>query len=62
MWSTEIDKNTTMKNMNKNITTSGAGSYIAPLCTVVDIRSEGVLCSSITNLGDEFDYDWGTAE
>jgi len=51
-----------MKNMNKNITTSGAGSYTAPLCTVVDIRSEGVLCSSITNLGDEFDYDWGTAE
>lgn len=48
--------------MMKNNTTNSIAGYTAPLCTVVDIRSEGVLCSSITNLGDEFDYDWGTAE
>ena len=45
--------------MNKNIR---EGAYTAPLCLATDIRPEGVLCSSIDNLGNEFDYVWGTEE
>lgn len=48
-----------MIEMNKNIR---EGAYTAPLCIATDIRPEGVLCSSIDNLGNEFDYVWGTEE
>ena len=38
------------------------GDYTAPLCTISDICPEGVLCSSIEGLGNEFDYVWGDEE
>ena len=46
-----------MIKTDKTITDT-AGSYAAPLCTLVDFHSEGVLCSSFENLGNEFDYEW----
>ena len=45
--------------MTNNKIVNGGGEYIAPLCTLVDFHSEGVLCSSFENLGNEFDYNWG---
>lgn len=45
--------------MTNNKIANGGGSYAAPLCTLVDFHSEGVLCSSFENLGNEFDYNWG---
>jgi hypothetical protein len=48
--------------MMKNNTTNSIAGYTAPLCEVVDTRIEGILCSSIENLGNEFDYVWGNEE
>ncbi len=48
-----------MIKTDKTITDT-AGSYAAPLCTLVDFHSEGVLCSSIDGFDKEFDYNpWG---
>lgn len=38
------------------------GDYTAPLCTTADICPEGVMCSSIDGLGNEFEYVWGDEE
>ena len=48
-----------MTNMKFENTTCGAGEYIAPLCTIVDITSEGVLCNSFEK-PNECDgvYEW----
>ena len=42
------------------------GNYTPPLCTIADIALEGVLCSSfgssIENLGNDVEYNWGDEE
>jgi hypothetical protein len=42
---------------------TGVTQYITPVCTLVDINTEGVLCSSIDPFEKEFEYNpWGTNE
>lgn len=36
--------------------------YMAPLCTMSEISPEGILCSSIEGLGNEFDFVWEDEE
>lgn len=43
----------------KNITTQVAISYESPLCDLVDINTEGVLCASMQQLEEyEGEYEW----
>jgi len=39
------------------------GCYAPPKCSVITVTAEGVLCSSIKGLGDEFEFNpWGNIE
>jgi hypothetical protein len=45
--------------MTKNITTLVAKAYESPLCGVVEINAEGVLCASMQQLEEyEGEYGW----
>ena len=37
-------------------------TYTAPICTTSEINPEGILCSSIEGLGNEFNYVCGDEE
>lgn len=45
--------------MTKHITTTVATAYESPLCDIVEIKSEGVLCASMQQLEEyEGEYEW----
>lgn len=45
--------------MTKSITTSVAKAYESPLCDIVEIKAEGVLCASMQQLEEvEGEYEW----
>lgn len=45
--------------MTKHITTTEAIVYESPVCDIVDINTEGVLCASIQQLEEyEGEYEW----
>jgi hypothetical protein len=45
--------------MTKNITTTVTTTYESPLCDIVEIKSEGLLCNSF-EAPEEYDkpYEW----
>lgn len=46
-------------SMTIKITTTVATTYESPLCDVVEIKSEGVLCASMQQLEEyEGEYEW----
>ncbi len=45
--------------MTKHITTTEAIVYESPVCDIVDINTEGVLCASMQQLEEyEGEYEW----
>lgn len=45
--------------MTKILTNKVTNTYESPLCEIVDIKSEGVLCASMEQLEDyENEYEW----
>ena len=45
--------------MTKNMTNMVTNTYESPLCDIVEIKSEGVLCASMQQLlEDENEYAW----
>ena len=50
-----LNKHTMTKNMTDMVT----NTYESPLCDIVEIKSEGVLCASMQQLEeDENEYAW----
>ena len=46
-----------------NNTTGSLGNYAPPKSSIVTVKTEGILCSSIKELGDEFEFNpWGNIE
>lgn len=45
--------------MTKNMTNKVTNTYESPICDIVEINAEGVLCASLEQL-DEYDnvFDW----
>ncbi|MBO7272746.1 MAG: hypothetical protein J6U89_07710 [Bacteroidaceae bacterium] len=45
--------------MTKNMTNKVANTYESPICDIVDINAEGVLCASLEQL-DEYEnvFEW----
>lgn len=45
---------------------TGGGRYESPTCTVDEVLTEGFLCMSpgaaTENLGNDYNYTWGTTE
>ncbi len=46
-----------MKTVNN--TAGSLGNYAPPKSSIITVTPEGILCSSIEGLGQEFDYIWG---
>ena len=45
--------------MTKNMTNKVANTYESPICEIVDIKAEGVLCASMQQLEEyENEYEW----
>ena len=46
--------------MTKNMTNKVANTYESPICDVVDIKAEGVLCASFETADDDYygAYEW----
>ena len=50
-----LNKNTMTKNMTEMV----ANTYESPICDIVEIKSEGVLCASLQQLYEyEDELDW----
>ena len=50
-----LNKHTMTKNMTNMVT----NTYESPLCDIVEIKSEGVLCASMQQLEEyEGEYEW----
>ena len=46
-----------------NNTTGSLGNYAPPKSSIITVTPEGILCSSIKELGDEFEFNpWGNIE
>ena len=45
--------------MTKNMTNKVANTYESPICDIVEIKSEGVLCASMQQLQEyEDEFEW----
>ncbi len=50
-----------MKTVNN--TAGSLGNYAPPKSSIITVTPEGILCSSIKELGDEFEFNpWGNIE